>query len=234
METTLNVNDRILVEKVSYWFGSPQRGDIIVFKDPGDWLGLEGGSHPSNPLTKALSFIGLYPEGGHLVKRVVGVGGDHVQCHDGTVEVNGVDLDESSYVTLAQQACLGTWSVEVPQDKLWVLGDNRENSADSRAHMGEAGGGFVPVSDVVGKVFVTVWPVDRWRVFRRPAIFNNPQLDAAVGLVGTGVPVGAFVIGLVPPFYRRVRMRWGAPQFLDDEDLDDVAEPLLARAPYDG
>jgi signal peptidase I len=228
MEQTLDVNDRILVEKVSYWFGEPQRGDIIVFKDPGDWLGAEGGSQPSNPLTKALSFIGLYPEGGHLVKRVIGVGGDHVRCHDGVVQVNGVNLDEKSYVTLAPEACAGFWSVNVPQGKLWVLGDNRENSADSRAHMGDPGGGFIPVDDVVGKVFVTVWPVDRWRVFHRPDTFNNPQLDVAVGLVSQGVPLGAVVIGLVPPLYRRARLRWGDPGVDEDWDaLEPVGETQL-------
>ncbi len=202
MENTLKINDRILVEKVSYWFGSPQRGDIIVFKDPANWLGEEGGSEPSNPLTKALSFVGLYPAGGHLVKRVVGIGGDHVRCHDGVVQVNGVNLQEKSYVTLAPQACDGIWSVVVPPDHLWVLGDNRENSADSRAHIGDPGGGFIPVDDVVGKVFVTVWPPDRWRFFQRPSTFDNPALDAGLGVVGQGIPLGAFLV-IVPMLYRR-------------------------------
>ena len=219
MENTLKVNDRILVEKVSYWFGSPQRGDIIVFKDPANWLGEEGGSEPSNPLTKALSFVGLYPAGGHLVKRVVGIGGDHVRCHDGRVQVNGVNLDEKSYVTLAPQACLGVWSVVVPPDHLWVLGDNRENSADSRAHMGDPGGGFVPVSDVVGKVFVTVWPIDRWRLFHTPATFNNPALDASLGVVGGTMPLGAAFFVLGPLLYRRGSRRLARSP---NEDLEPV------------
>jgi signal peptidase I len=222
MENTLNVNDRILVEKVSYWFGSPQRGDIIVFKDPANWLGEEGGSKPSNTLTKALSFVGLYPEGGHLVKRVIGVGGDQVRCHDGRVQVNGVNLEESSYVTLASDACLGIWSVKVPPDHLWVLGDNRENSADSRAHLGDPGGGFIPENDVVGKVFVTVWPVDRWHFFHRPSTFNNPELDTALGLVGSGMPLGAVFLVLGPPLYRRASLRWGDPGF---DDADDTSPP---------
>ena len=150
------------------------------------------------------------------------------------VQVNGVNLAESSYVTLAQQACAGIWSVTVPADHLWVLGDNRDNSADSRAHMGEAGGGFVPVSDVVGKVFVTVWPVDRWRLFHRPATFSNPALDAAVGIVGEGVPMGAAVMGLGIPLYRRARLRWGDPGFFDDEPGYDTAVPVSGRAPHDG
>lgn len=202
MEDTLEVNDRILVQKVSYWFGSPQRGDIVVFDDPANWLGEEDGTQPSNPVTKALSFVGLYPSGGHLVKRVIGVGGDHVRCHDGVVSVNRVELRESSYVTLADNECIGIWRVVVPADHLWVLGDNRDNSADSRAHMGDPGGGYIPVDDVVGKVFVTVWPIDRWRFFHRPATFDNPALNTAIGVVGGTFPLGAFLV-LLPTVYRR-------------------------------
>lgn len=202
MENTLQVNDRILVQKVSYWFGSPQRGDIVVFDDPDDWLGAEGGTTPSNLFTKTLSFLGLYPSGGHLVKRVIGIGGDHVKCLNNEVVVNGVTLDESSYVTLAPTGCLGNWSVVVPPNHLWVLGDNRLDSADSRAHMGDPGGGFIPDDDVVGKVFVTVWPIDRWRLFERPAIFSNPALNAAAGGLGATVPLGAFLV-LLPTVYSR-------------------------------
>jgi signal peptidase I len=203
MENTLQVNDRILVQKVSYWFGSPQRGDIVVFDDPANWLHEEdGASTPHNPITKALSFVGLYPSGGHLVKRVIGVGGDEVRCHDGIVQVNGVNLKESSYVTLPTTNCIGIWDVKVPADHLWVLGDNRDNSADSRAHMGDPGGGFIPVDDVVGKVFVTVWPIDRWTFFERPSTFGNPALNTAMGAVRDTVPLGAFLI-LVPTLYRR-------------------------------
>ncbi len=128
------------------------------------------------------------------MKRVIGVGGDDVRCHDGIVQVNGVNLKESSYVTIPTNACLGIWDVHVPPDHLWVLGDNRENSADSRAHMGDPGGGFIPVDDVVGKVFVTVWPVDRWTFFPRPQTFANPALNAAMGAVGGTVPLGAFLV----------------------------------------
>jgi len=230
MENTLKVNDRILVEKVSYWFGSPQRGDIIVFKDPDDWLGEEGGAEPSNPLTKGLAFIGLYPEGGHLVKRVIGVGGDHVRCHDGKVSVNGVNLEESDYVTLSAEACLGAWSVVVPPDHLWVLGDNRDNSADSRAHMGDPGGGFIPENDVVGKVFVTVWPISHWRFFRTPETFKNPALDAAVGVVGETAPIAAGTVVLLPLLYRRRWLRlpkdgYGETDLAGPGSDEDVPEP---------
>ena len=220
MESTLNVNDRILVEKVSYWFGSPKRGDIVVFKDPDNWLGDEGGSTPSNPVTSALAFIGLYPTGGHLVKRVIGIGGDHVQCKNNTVYVNGVALHEQAYVTMAPTGCLGEWSVHVPPGHLWVLGDNRLNSADSRAHMNDPDHGFVPVSDVVGKVFVTVWPIDRWRFFSRPTIFDNPALDDSVGVIGDTIPIGA-LMAVAPMLYQRRSLRpRPVATYLYDRDQD--------------
>jgi signal peptidase I len=178
MRHTLEINDRILVQKVSYWFGDVERGDIVVFDDPAHWLGEEDGAVASNIVTKAMSFVGLYPSGGHLVKRVVGVGGDSVACRRGDVSVNGVTLDEAAYVTLAPQACDGRWKVEVPADALWVLGDNRQNSADSRAHLGDPGGGFIPVADVVGKAFVVVWPLDRWQFLPRPGAFGEPALTS--------------------------------------------------------
>ncbi|HET7328001.1 MAG TPA: signal peptidase I [Nocardioidaceae bacterium] len=186
MRDTLMVNDRILVQKVSYWFGGePERGDIVVFKDPGGWLG-PGTTEPAGGLTTALEFFGLYPAGGHLVKRVIGVEGDHVVCCDahGRITVNGEPLDESSYLMpgMAPGAGSGgTFDVMVPQDELWVMGDNRAHSADSRVHIGEPGGGFIPVDDVVGKVFLTVWPLSRASVTDHPESFDDipadPQVD---------------------------------------------------------
>jgi signal peptidase I len=206
MEDTLKVNDRILVEKMSYWFGDVQRGDIVVFDDPANWLGEEAGAAPTNPVTKALALIGLYPSGGHLVKRVIGVAGDHVACRQGRVVVNGASLHESSYVTLARQGCTGTWSVVVPHDRLWVLGDNREHSADSRMHMGDPGGGFIPVEDVVGKAFVIVWPPSRWTVIHRPATFDTSALDAARDVPLPAAPIGAALAVALPVLRRRRRL----------------------------
>jgi signal peptidase I len=206
MRDTLRVNDRILVEKWSYWFGDIQRGDIVVFDDPANWLGEEDARTSTNAVTKTLSVIGLYPTGGHLVKRVVGVGGDQVECVDGAVQVNGTALKESAYVTLPKQACTGSWNVEVPKDRLWVLGDNRNHSADSRVHTGDPGGGYIPVGDVVGKVFVVVWPIGHWGFVHRPGTFDNPALDQAAGLVSTTAPVGLALVG-IPPLYRRLKNR---------------------------
>lgn len=176
MEPKFIKNDRILVEKVSYWgSGTPRRGDIVVFKDPGGWLPPDEDDAATNPVTKALSAIGLYPTGGHLVKRVIGVGGDVVSCakSDGLLTVNGHALHESAYVARGARPCLayGPFHVTVPAGDLWVMGDNRDDSADSRAHLHDPGHGFVPADLVVGKAIVLVWPLGRAGIIHRPGDF---------------------------------------------------------------
>lgn len=203
MRETLQKNDRILVEKVSYWFDDVERGDVVVFDDPAEWLSQEAGQTPDGTITKTLAAIGLYPTGGHLVKRVIGVGGDSVACTDGRVEVNGAALKEDAYVTLSEQACTGDWTVEVPADHLWVMGDNREHSADSRVHIGDPGGGYIPVDDVVGKVFVVVWPWSRWQTVDRPETFNDVALGETAGLISAAAPIG-LALSLCLPLYRRL------------------------------
>jgi signal peptidase I len=176
MEPQFVKNDRILVEKMSYWgSGAPQRGDIVVFKDPGGWLGAEEGAEPANGVAKVLAHVGLYPTGGHLVKRVIGVGGDRVICCDsqGRITVNGTPLDEKSYLPKGTKPSLTRFDVRVPADHLWVMGDNRNNSWDSRGHMGGPGGGFVADDLVVGRVFALVWPFGRAELIHRPATFKD-------------------------------------------------------------
>jgi signal peptidase I len=175
MEPQFVKNDRILVQKVSYWgSGAPQRGDIVVFADPGGWLDSSEDPAPS-PVTSVLEKIGLYPTGGHLVKRVIGVGGDRVTCCDaqGRVTVNGHPLDEKSYLPKGVAPSSDPFDVRVPKDHLWVMGDNRDDSADSRAHMGQPGGGFVPDDDVVGRVFALLWPWKRAELIHRPSTFSD-------------------------------------------------------------
>jgi signal peptidase I len=172
-------NDRILVEKVSYWTGDVQRGDVVVFDDPGGrWLGAEGQQHLT-PLQKVLSEVGLYPTGGHLVKRVIGVGGDQVACCDaqGRVTVNGVPLNEQSYLMTGAKPSERRFDVTVPPGRIWVMGDNRSNSEDSRFHRDLPGGGTVPAKDVVGKVWAIVWPLDRAKLLHEPTTFENPRLE---------------------------------------------------------
>ena len=169
MENTLQVRDRILV---SLWRPGPldlRHGDIVVFKDPGGWLGAFTEPDPTGVdkvWNNFATFIGLLPQdaGEHLVKRVIGLPGDTVSCDpaDGIVNVNGVALVED-YLKPGTSSCSYAWEVTVPDDRVWVLGDNRSNSADSRAHLGDPGGGMVPVDNVVGTAFITVWPFDHWQ-----------------------------------------------------------------------
>jgi signal peptidase I len=192
MEPGLVKNDRILVEKVSYWFGgSPQRGDVVVFKDPGGWLNAEESAGPTNGVAKLLSKVGLYPSGGHLVKRVIGVAGDTIKCCDakGRISVNGQPLNEKEYARLGGAECYGpmpggssqcNWKVgPVPDGHIFVMGDNRNNSADSTVHMCLKGDRdctkdpYVDVGDVVGKVFVLLWPSDRFKFLHRPDTFAD-------------------------------------------------------------
>jgi signal peptidase I len=174
MEPMFIKNDRILVQKVSYWGDKdPKRGDIVVFKDPDNWLGEEART-ASNPLTKTLEAVGLYPSGGHLVKRVIGIGGDRVKCCDseGRVTVNGKALEESSYLPKGTLPSDSSFDVRVPEGHLWVMGDNRGDSCDSRCHMGDAGGGFVADDLVVGKVWALIWPWKRARWVHTPDTFQ--------------------------------------------------------------
>jgi signal peptidase I len=171
MENTLQINDRIIVNELQPRVFPLQRGDVVVFKDPGGWLPPAAPS-TGNPIQKGigavLDFVGLGASDSdqHLVKRLIGLPGDHVTCCNalGQMSVNGVPLKEP-YVLLppGQQAVSGKpFDVTVPAGKIWVMGDNRYNSADSRYHMDDPTKGFVPLSDVVGRAFVISWPVSHW------------------------------------------------------------------------
>ncbi|WP_407703314.1 signal peptidase I [Tessaracoccus antarcticus] len=180
MENTLQVNDRVLVAK----FGGFQRGDVVVFEDPGDWLGPS--QVTENPIRVGLEFIGVLPNSAteHLIKRVIGMPGDHVKsAGDGApVTVNGVALDETSYLYSEGGVQVAPanipFDIIVPADRIFVMGDHRNQSADSRCRLtnvnaGEAPGmaAFVPVDKVVGASVAIVSPLDRISTFTVPATF---------------------------------------------------------------
>jgi signal peptidase I len=178
MENTLEVNDWILVSKLSTELGSVDRGDVVVFADPGDWLDTPPAA--DNPIRRTLEFIGVAPDSaeGDLVKRVIGVGGDHVTCCDpqGRVEVNDQPLDETYLYPGdkpgdAPVGCSGTFDVTVPAGYLWVMGDHRSVSSDSRCH--KQLDGFVPDDLVRGRAVAVIWPFSHWDVLGNPSTFDS-------------------------------------------------------------
>ena len=191
MGDTLQVGDRVLVTKFAPGPFDVHRGDVVVFKDPGGWLGPRGESSNQNAVAEIIHnvgvFVGLVPAdaGEHLIKRIIGVEGDEVECcdEDGRVTVNGVALDEPYLAEGADPSEL-EFAITVPENGLWVMGDNRQHSEDSRYHQGRRGGGSISVSDVVGVSFVKIWPVSRWAGMRNPGatFVDVPEPASAVGL----------------------------------------------------
>src|SRR5690606_26725908 len=169
MENTLLVDDKILVDELTPDFGGYHRGDVIVFKDPGGWL--DGASTPepggiTGAIDRAVSAVGLSASDSdeHLVKRLIGMPGDHITCCNelGQLIINGAGIDESDYLRLPPGSSLASkvdFDVVVPEGTVWVMGDNRNNSRNSRFHTAQPGGGFVPIDDIVGRVALRTWPL---------------------------------------------------------------------------
>ncbi|MEU6096128.1 signal peptidase I [Streptomyces sp. NPDC047079] len=194
MQNTLQQGDRVLVDKLTPWFGSqPTRGEVVVFHDPDNWLAGEPTTNP-NALQTALSWIGLMPsaEEKDLIKRVIGVAGDTIECRNtGPLMVNGKPLNEP-YVYPGNTPCSvddqgGQFRVTVPPGRIWVMGDHRQNSLDSRYHQQDRYQGFVPVGNVVGRAIVVAWPPTRWNTLPIPDTFDqglDVTAPAALGLTG--------------------------------------------------
>ncbi|NME81082.1 signal peptidase I [Rhodococcus sp. 105337] len=188
MEPTLHgcvgcTGDRIVVDKVTYRFGDPEPGDVVVFKGPPSWSTEYQSTQSDNVVVRGVetvaSWVGLVPpDENDLVKRVIAIEGQTVQClpEDPTVLVDGEPLDEP-YIdrTLRgnDSACQGIFfgPVTVPQGHVWVMGDNRTNSKDSRFHLGDELQGTIPVSEIIGKVRLIILPPSRWGVVHAV----NPQ-----------------------------------------------------------
>ena len=185
MQNTLQVQDRILVSKLSTEFGGVQRGEVVVFTDPGNWLPTpEQPTGVSGAIRNALMWVGLLPSdtGEDLVKRVIGVGGDHIVCCNakGQIVLNGVPLVEP-YVKPGSTTDQVRFDVTVPANRVFVMGDNRGDSSDSRFHL-DVNQGTVPDGNVVGRVVAVIWPASRWSGEPIPAVpFENPALNAVQG-----------------------------------------------------
>ncbi|WP_461171668.1 signal peptidase I [Arthrobacter sp. Z1-9] len=178
MVNTLDIDDRIFVNLLVPEPFSLNRGDVVVFRDTKGWLppAEEKTEGPFSWVQDGLTFVGLLPDNSeqHLVKRVIGLPGDHVVCCDdgGRLTINGRPINES-YVNPAEAPQIRNFDVTVPEGKVWVMGDNRNHSADSRAHM-DSDGGFIDVADLEGKAAVIAWPLSRITTLGNyPDVFRN-------------------------------------------------------------
>ena len=195
MEDTLLTGDRVLVNKLVYHFRGIDRGDIVVFSGQGSWgttTGAPDPDPPGDPVLRAvddvLTDIGVYSTQTYYIKRVIGLPGDHVACcTNGRMTVNGVPLDETSYLFPGASPSEEPFSVIVPPGRLWVMGDNRAISDDSRGHMfsGFPKDGTVPENEVAGRAFLIIWPPSQFGDLPIPATFQQAALHA--GAIGAPV-----------------------------------------------
>jgi signal peptidase I len=194
MENTLLVGDKILVNKLVYHVRSIQPGDIVVFNGQGSWdPSPSPAGRSGNPVARAYdatlrplfhSIAGLFgtPVGQtDYVKRVIGVPGDRVACctAQGLVTVNGVPLHERSYLYPGNAPSAIHFRIIVPPGRIWVMGDHRAISDDSRLHRSSPGGGTIPENKVIGRAFVIVWPPSQWRFLPIPVTFGQPGVGRA-------------------------------------------------------
>jgi signal peptidase I len=184
MENTLEINDRVLVNKIVYHVRGIHRGDIVVFNGDGSW---DPGTVPvsGNFIQQFAdgfaSMFGFGRPGDILIKRVIGLPGDQVACCDaqGRVTVNGVPLTEQSYLFPGDAPSQMRFNIIVPPGRLWVMGDHRQISDDSRDHRGDPGDGTIPESAVIGRAFIIIWPLSHWRILPIPDTFEQPKLNAS-------------------------------------------------------
>jgi signal peptidase I len=205
MEDTLLTGDRVLVNKLVYHVRGIARGDIVVFSGDGSWgttTGEPDPSPPGNPLLRVaydvLADVGMYSTQTYYIKRVIGLPGDHVVCCvNGKVTVNGVALNEASYLFPGARPSIRRFSVVVPRGRLWVMGDNRAISDDSRGHMsaGFPAMGTIPENEVAGRAFMIIWPPSQIGDLPIPATFQQAALHANAAAAMTAVPAAVPAAG---------------------------------------
>jgi signal peptidase I len=220
MEDTLLIGDKVLVNKLVYRVRPISRGDVVVFNGAGSWLAPTSTAPPShNPLgrfydatvgpllTSVRGLFGTAPGQTDYIKRVIGIPGDHVICCNaqGRITVNGIPLHERPYLIPGARPSEGSFNIVVPPGRLWVMGDNRPESADSRLHdcaytytpakcVPYDKVGTIPEDKVIGRAFLIVWPPSRFRVLPIPATFEQPGLSHSAAL-----PSGQARSGLTRP-----------------------------------
>jgi len=218
MEPTLHgcpgcTGDRVLVNKIVYVFGDPQPGDIVVFEGPDTWAPEVQLAEPANWFSSVMATLGRAigvgpPSEKDYVKRVVAVGGQTVECCDaeGRVLVDGEPVDEPYIVTDNPLPSRSFGQVTVPEGRLWVMGDNRAGSADSRSHSTDQYSGTIAVDDVIGKAALIVWPFSRFTTLDDPDIqgLDAVAVSGAAGYLAAGGPL-AMGVGLTLPLAGRRR-----------------------------